>query len=434
MSAFNKIPTFAGTTWLAANKNRLVVDRDDSYQAKINLNGTVYTFAMTAKGQTLDYSGHTPTTTAATAAQGTIITCGSTWPSYTTAGAAGIKLLLDDACATGNFASIRARAKSSVARTGTLQYTLAGDFSASAAVSEYKDLIGLSSYGQVPAAYTQTNANHIVCGVKAAITDYTGATSSGSRYALWVDDASINTAANGHYLIFAQKLTGAATIDGVMQVRGALFTYGLNFSAATFATADIVFQNSDTLYNSAAGVMAATGLWTFTESLGALASGEKHGVSAATTVGAMTGGTGVVAGNFVATANTAGAGTWLSGVFGKATATAATSPVNGYLSGGEFECTLGGAQNPPAHCAIALNMTDSSTGSANAQNAYVFIRQYGTETRANNLFWFADHTSATGNPAVLISNDSDTAATHYIKCLMGATPLWIMATTTAPAP
>ncbi len=172
-------------------------------------------------------------------------------------------------------------------------------------------------------------------------------------------------------------------------------------------------------------------------SYGALTAGEKYGINVQSAVAAITAGASFVAGNFVATANTAGAGSWMSGIYAKASATAATSPVNGYVSGGEFEVLLAGAQQPPYHSAIVLNMTDSSTGNAAAVGSYIAIRQYGTEARANCLFWFSDHTVTAGNPAVLIASDIDTAATHYIRCQLGATgetPLWIMATTTAPAP
>jgi len=65
MSAFNKIPTWGGTTWLTANKHRLVIDRDDSYKLKINLNGTVHTLLSEASGiasvTALDFTGAEPT-------------------------------------------------------------------------------------------------------------------------------------------------------------------------------------------------------------------------------------------------------------------------------------------------------------------------------------------------------------------------------------
>jgi len=57
MSAFNKIPNFAGTTWVTGNKNRLISDTDDSRHLKINLGGTVHT-VLTTIG--IDFDGQSP--------------------------------------------------------------------------------------------------------------------------------------------------------------------------------------------------------------------------------------------------------------------------------------------------------------------------------------------------------------------------------------
>lgn len=166
-------------------------------------------------------------------------------------------------------------------------------------------------------------------------------------------------------------------------------------------------------------------------SYGALTSGEMYGINIQGTVGAMTGGTGYVAGNFVANATTAGAGAWVSGVYGKGLSNAATSPVDGYVSGGEFECTMTGAQNPCAHFAIVANMTDTTTGSANGQNAWIAIRDYGTADRSNNLLWFGTEiTIGSGSDSVLVSTvGADNVQTHGIKILVGGTTMWLMATT-----
>ncbi len=357
-----------------------------------------------------------------TETDGTIMTTGSTWPSFSTAGQCGIKLLLNDACATGNFATIRARAKSSVARTGTLQYTLAGDFSASAAVSEYKDLIGVSAYGQVPAAYTQTNANHVVCGVKAAITDFTGATSSGSRYALWVDDASINTAANGHYLIFAQKLTGAATIDGVMQVRGDLFTYGLNFTEATFATADIVFQNSDTLSNLVAGTLAVSGKLTAAYTGTAAAASTHRAITgAATTYTSMTSGNLVGVRGSITMGGACSSTAYLYGAQGKAI-TGANTFSGTALAGvyGQIDVSSGTISSGHV-AAIQANIYGANSGTIPMEGLYIehaggavinsLIQMFGKSTYVFDIS-SNTHTnvSTTGTPGAV------TGGTGWIKC------------------
>ena len=167
---------------------------------------------------------------------------------------------------------------------------------------------------------------------------------------------------------------------------------------------------------------------------GPIAAGEPHALDVDASALAMTGGTGFVGGNFKVTASTAGAGAWLSGIYAQAISSAALAPVHGYVSGAEIECTLSGAQNPPSHCCLALNMSDSTTGSANAEHAYIYLRQYGTEARATNFLWIADHTIGTNNAAVLISSlSSNKDATHKIKILVGSTPMWLLATTTPPS-
>jgi len=163
------------------------------------------------------------------------------------------------------------------------------------------------------------------------------------------------------------------------------------------------------------------------------ASIEKHAFDVNAFIGKMAAGSGFVGANFIATANVAaGSGAWLSGIFAKAYSVGATAPVTGYISAAEFECSISGLQNPPAHACIVLNMVDASTGSASSQNAYIFLRQYGTEARANNFLWIADHSIGTNSGSVLISSTTARTHSHSIKILVGSTPYWIMVTSTSP--
>jgi len=147
---------------------------------------------------------------------GSILGTGTTWVDFTTAGACGIKLLLANSSATGNFASLRIRARSDVATPTWNQNTIAGDFSASANVANYGELLGVSSYAQ-DNGKTQARVDHWSTAIKACT--LCTATSTGSRYALVVSDYSTTKADTAQYLARFDKPAGACGIDGV-------FTFG----------------------------------------------------------------------------------------------------------------------------------------------------------------------------------------------------------------
>ncbi|MBL0220279.1 MAG: hypothetical protein IPQ07_41220, partial [Myxococcales bacterium] len=119
-------------------------------------------------GHTLDVSRHVPSTVAATAANGTIIGSGGVWTVYTAAGAAGVKLLLENRCATDEFATARLRARAAnttVAGNGgnSVGTTTCVDASASANAAEYGNLKAVNAVAQ-PNAYAQTaDSSNIVC-------------------------------------------------------------------------------------------------------------------------------------------------------------------------------------------------------------------------------------------------------------------------------
>jgi hypothetical protein len=161
---------------------------------------------------------------------GSLITTGTSWLKFSTAGAAGVKMLLANTSATGNFASIRIRGRSDVATPTWNQNTVAGDFSASAGINDYGELVGVSAYAQVPAAYTQSRGNHWITGLKAALTDYAGATSAGSRFVMVLDDACVTKASTAHYMMHMTKAAGVA-IDGAFQIEPTLMTYLFDFTA-----------------------------------------------------------------------------------------------------------------------------------------------------------------------------------------------------------
>jgi hypothetical protein len=162
----------------------------------------------------IDYSTVSPTGTA-----GSLGTTGSTWVEFPTAGACGIKLLLSDTSTSGDFATVRMRARGDGVKTGGV---VCGNFSASGGVNDHGNLYALQGYAQ-PNAYTQSIASHISCGVYSCIDALT--TSSGRRWSTWTDDHSNVAATGGHFL---HRLSYNPT-NGVGDTLGGVWTiYGAN--------------------------------------------------------------------------------------------------------------------------------------------------------------------------------------------------------------
>jgi len=147
----------------------------------------------------------------------------TTWVPFSTAGACGIKLMLANTSATGNFASLRIRARSDVAVPTWNQCTIAADLSASANIANFGELYGLTAFAQ-DNGYNQARGTHFSVGIKACI-QCTG-TSAGARYALILQDDSTTKATNNHYMIFIERAPTAVAMDGVFLIsRPNLFDY-----------------------------------------------------------------------------------------------------------------------------------------------------------------------------------------------------------------
>ena len=161
---------------------------------------------------------------------GSVISTGTTWVAHSTPGAAGIKLLLANTAATGNFATARFRARSDVATATWNTNTIACDLSASANIADYGELISASCYVQ-DNGYNQARADHWTTGVKIC-TLCTG-TSAGTRWGLHVTDYSTTKASSAHYLARFDKPTGSQAIDGVFKMGNCdQFTYLFNFEVS----------------------------------------------------------------------------------------------------------------------------------------------------------------------------------------------------------
>jgi hypothetical protein len=154
--------------------------------------------------------------TTSTNTDGTLISTGSTWIDHATAGQAAVKLLCSYSAVTGDYATLRIRAKANIAHTpGDLGGVVAGNFSASAGVNNYANLIAVQGYAQ-PNAYTNSDATTILCGVYSCV-DRTVAT-SGRSWSLWTDTHETVKASASHYLHRLSHNGGAINLDGIWTI------------------------------------------------------------------------------------------------------------------------------------------------------------------------------------------------------------------------
>lgn len=185
-----------------------------------NSNAQTLPYGIALTTYPIDISSLSPSTTAAVAANGTVISSGGIWTAYTTAGACGMKLLLENRCNTGEFATarFRARAKNTTA-TGnggsSIGTTTCVDASASANQAEYGNLFAVNACAQ-PNAYAQTtDSSNIVCALYGRI-DATAA-SAGRRWVSWLDTHATTKAAGGDYM---QRIShnGTVSLDGLWTI------------------------------------------------------------------------------------------------------------------------------------------------------------------------------------------------------------------------
>jgi hypothetical protein len=167
--------------------------------------------------------------TVGTSTDGTVIRVGtsSAWIDHATAGQCAVKMLASNSATTGDFATMRLRARSDASGI-----TVCTNSAASAGVDAYGNLFGVQGLAQ-PNAYNQTDAANIVSGLYSCI-DASG-TSTGRRWSLWVDDHSTSKASGGHYLarLSLNPLGAGVAIDGCFTVySGGLLPVWFNFEDA----------------------------------------------------------------------------------------------------------------------------------------------------------------------------------------------------------
>jgi hypothetical protein len=161
---------------------------------------------------------------------------------------------------------------------------------------------------------------------------------------------------------------------------------------------------------------------------GTSVSGEVH-VSDIAASGALSSSSGLVGQNVVLTTQGT-AGAWASALYAKVTE-GTTKNVNGYLCAAEFELAIAGTYNASDAAVLVLNSTMTNSGGAISHPAYIYIREYGTKLM-DNLLWFGDASIGTTSKTTLLSTTADLAATHTIKVLIGATPVWILCNNVGP--
>ena len=164
----------------------------------------------------LDFSGVTPGAETA----GSLVTTGTTWIAFATAGACGVKLLLENESATGEFATLRMRARANAA-TGSgdggnsVGTTTAGDFSASAQHADYGNLKAINAVAQPNALNQTTDATNIVTALYGRV-DRTG-TSVGRTWVAWIDTHQTTKSGAGDYLLRLSH-NGTVANDGAITI------------------------------------------------------------------------------------------------------------------------------------------------------------------------------------------------------------------------
>lgn len=209
---------------------------------------------------TISVSRHVPSTDVTTATHGTILSSGGVWTTYTTAGACGVKLLLQNSCDTGEFATIRIRARANnttaAGNGGNSVGTTTGlDVSASANKAEYGVLKAVNAVAQPNAHAQTTDATNIVCALYGRI-DATAA-SAGRRWVTWIDTHATTKAAAGDYMVRISH-NGTIATDGCFTIyNGGRLPVLFNFEDAagflTDADASLVTQSGAIAVTTPAG-------------------------------------------------------------------------------------------------------------------------------------------------------------------------------------
>lgn len=229
---------------------------------------------------------------------------------------------------------------------------------------------------------------------------------------------------------------------GVGSNKTTINTYGVLAGVAAMSNTTSLAANSGTYTGFYAGSWDSLLAWEYAiygqgvahaayynVNSGALSSEEHAWYLAAT--GELSSGDSYVGVNVLTTV-TGTAGSWVSGIFVKATQ--AAKYVNGYICAAEFELQSTAA-NASDNAVLVLNSTRNHTGSPPAADPYILLREYGT-TYANCFVRVFDDTGQSGAAsatALVATGCADAASNTMVRCMLGSTPIWLLATTSAPS-
>jgi len=231
-------------------------------------------------------------------------------------------------------------------------------------------------------------------------------------------------------------------------ISGYTWTYGFY---ADYCTTGAYFKNCTTAIQVGASGTGAGDVYFYSDTSGAYVqwdqsadqlkmvtvaaralSGEEHAIDL-THGGTLSSGDSMVGVNIATTPSGTG-GLWVAGIFAKVTQ-GATKTCEGYLSAAEFElnneCTTACAAFP-----LVLNYNDSSAKSMQGQDAYIALRDYGSND-VTNLFWLADLAAGTTSNTTLFTTAGagyEDNCDYAIKFVHTAslTPYWILVSSTGP--
>jgi len=174
---------------------------------------------------------------------------------------------------------------------------------------------------------------------------------------------------------------------------------------------------TDTLYG---------GYITLTKDAGSITTTEKHGMDIAYT-GTYT--TGSLVGLNVITTGKGTASNWCSASYFQMVL-ATTNYVTGYAVAGEFEIKTSGTANAGNVACIMLDSNVSRSG-AEAQ-AFIMIQDFGS-VATNNFLYGLGLSAAITDGSKIFSTTADKTQTHALRIRIGATPYWIMCTSSTPS-
>jgi len=175
-------------------------------QLGIDTDGIILAGSM---ARAIDLSGVLPGSNT----DGSLMSTKAVWVSHATAGACALKFLCASTATTGDYATLRIRARSDAVNAAG--GVVGGNFSASANLNDYANLYAVQGYAQ-PLTKTQANASNILCGVYSCV--QRTVSTAGRSWSLWTDTHETVKATGGHFLHRLSHNGGAINLDGIWSI------------------------------------------------------------------------------------------------------------------------------------------------------------------------------------------------------------------------